>query len=112
MDSAQLKRMILEQSETTGIRKNVLQNANDFGLNNDDVVEIGASLEDLTKRKGWAYVEAYILKAANPLGLIFGQEDPVAKGKARGLIELMQYVDQMIKAKNEIARKADKTENS
>lgn len=111
MDSAQLKRMILEQSDSTGIRKRVLQNAGDVGLTNDDVIDIGKSLDDLTNLKGWAYIEAYIMKSANPLGLLFGQEDPIAKGKARGLIELMQYVDQMIKAKNELLKKAneDKT---
>jgi hypothetical protein len=102
MNPAELKRQILMDSDRTGIRKRVTTQPQDSGITQNDVLEIGEALEQMTNTKGWMYAEAYILKQADPMGFLFGEDDPIRKGKARGLVEFMQYIDQMIKARNEI----------
>jgi len=109
VNPADLKRQILMQSEQTGIRKKILSQ-HDTGITNDDVLEIGEALDKLTEQKGWTYIETYILKQADPIGLLFAEDNPVKKGEAKGLIKLMQYVDQMIKAKNELISKQRETD--
>jgi hypothetical protein len=95
-----MKREILALSDTTGIRKRIV--SGESGLDSNDVIAMGTALENLTKQAGWSYVEAYILKNANPVGLIFAVADPVAQGKAQALILLIQWVQQTILAKNDL----------
>lgn len=108
MDPAELKRQIIMMSENSGIRKK-MKGSN--GLNNDEVVEMGLALEEMVKTRGWAFIEAYILKNANPIGLLFEDDDPVKKGEARAFIRIIQYVDQTIRAKNEIIRDGAETDD-
>jgi hypothetical protein len=61
MDSAQLKRMILDKSESTGIRRKLLEQK-DTGITQDDVVEMGVAFEQMVSMKGWAFIEAYLLR--------------------------------------------------
>lgn len=106
MNSADLKRAILQASDSTGIRKRIA--SGEAGLNSDDIIEMGNALESMTRHNGWTYVEEYILKHSNPVGLLFSGDDPVAKGKAQALILLMQWVQQTILAKNDLMEKRDK----
>ncbi len=112
MNAADLKRQILMESDRLGIRKKVTQlQGNDTGLSTDDVLEIGNLFEGLTQHKGWVYLEAYILKHADPVALLMsGNNDAAKQGEARALIKLMQYIDQMIKAKNDIQAQQAKKE--
>lgn len=105
MNSADIKRTILESSDSTGIRKKLV--SGETGLNSDDIIEMGTALENMTQQKGWAYISAYILKNSNLLGLLFGPDDPIAKGKAQALVQLDQWIQQTILAKNEILKKAN-----
>jgi hypothetical protein len=105
MDVAELKRQILINSEQTGIRKRVTSQG---GLDSNEIIEMGQALEEMAKTRGWAYIEAYILKNSDPIGLLFHEEDPVRKGESRALVKLMQYVDQIIKAKNDILKNEEK----
>lgn len=109
MDSAEIKRMILAESESSGIRKKLIDNREkEGGLNNDDIIEMGNAFEQMVKIKGWTYVEAYILNRANPVQLLFEEGDnPIKKGMARALMGLMQYVKQVIDAKTEILEKVN-----
>lgn len=100
MNSADIKREILQSSDNTGIRKKL--ESGESGINSDDVIEMGLALEQMTQGKGWSFVEAYILNHANPVGLIFMADNAVEKGKAQALILLMQWVQQTILAKNNI----------
>ena len=93
-------------SDRLGLRRKI--NAGQYqesGLSNNEIMEMGGLFEGLTAHKGWPYLEAYILKHSDPISLLFGEDDPVRKGEAKGLIKLMQYVDQIIKAKNDLAAK-------
>ena len=111
MNPVELKRQILEQSEKSGIRKKIL--APDVGLNNEEVIEMGVALEGMTKGKGWGYVEAYILNHSNPVARLFEEYNAEKIAAAKALMLLMQYVDQVIKAKNELLEKAnEKKENA
>lgn len=106
MNPTELKRQILEQSDQTGIRKKIL--TPDIGLNNDEIIEMGIALEDMTKTKGFTYLEAYILKTSNPIGLLMsGSEDSAKMGESRALIRIIQYINETIKAKDEILRRMD-----
>ena len=106
MDSAALKRMILEDSERTGIRKKIVDQKE--GINADDIIEMGQAMELTVQTKGWNYVEAYLIRKCDPTTFLFGTgDDSLQRGEARGAINLMQYIDQTIKAKNEILRKAN-----
>ena len=105
MNAADIKRQILESSEHTGIRKNLV--SGEAGLDSNDIIEMGNALEQMTKTKGWYYIEAYILKNANLITQLFEPDDPIRKGASRALVMLMQYVEQTIRAKNELLRKQD-----
>jgi hypothetical protein len=106
MDSAQLKRMILDSSESSGIRKKLTETPQP-GITTDDIVEMGQAIEQTVATKGWAFIDSYLVKKCDPNVLLFGDDDPLIKGEARGAIHLMQYIDQVIKAKNEILRRAN-----
>lgn len=106
MDSAQLKRQIIDQSEISGIRKNLIQNK-DSGITQDDIIEMGIAMEQTVNTKGWSYIEAYLLKKCDPTLILFGDSSPDIKGEARGAVNVMHYIDQTIKAKNELLRKAN-----
>jgi hypothetical protein len=100
MNPADIKRQILMDSDKSGIRKRI-QNQNESGLNDNDVLEIGLAFERMVETPGWTHIEAYLLKSANLVAMLY-ETDLIRKGKAVACIELMQYVDQMIKARNDI----------
>ena len=52
MNPADIKREILQSSDSTGIRKKLV--SGESGLNSDDIVEMGIALENLTQQKGWS----------------------------------------------------------
>jgi len=106
MDSAQLKRMILEKSESSGIRKKLID-MRETGLTDNDVIEMGNAMELTVQTKGWNFMEAYLIRKCDPTNFLFGVEDPMMRGEARGAINFMHYIDQTIKAKNELLRKAN-----
>ena len=99
MNVSDVKRQILMESEKTGIRKKIVEG--NAGLRNEDVIEMGIAFEQLVATKGWAYVEQYILQQANPTTVLFSTDEET-KARARGLILLMQHIDAVIRAKNEI----------
>ncbi|MFA5385423.1 MAG: hypothetical protein WC364_12345 [Eubacteriales bacterium] len=110
MNPADIKREILQSSDSTGIRKKLV--SGESGLNSDDIVEMGIALENLTQQKGWSYISAYIMKNSNLVGLLFGENDPIARGKAQALILLDQWIQQTILAKNEILKKQNETKDN
>lgn len=100
MNPADIKRQILMESDKSGIRKRI-QNYQESGLNEGDILEMGNAFSAMVDTPGWAYVEAYLMKNANLVAMLY-ETDPVRKGKAAACVELMQYIDQIIKARNEI----------
>jgi uncharacterized protein YjhX (UPF0386 family) len=103
MDAASIKRMILENSDSSGIRKRA--SAPDTGISTDERIHIADCLERMTKTEGWIYTDAYINKViAIKMGELLASEkdDPYTKGFIRGMSLPLQYIDQMIKAGNEL----------
>lgn len=109
MDSAEIKRMILAESDSTGIRKRIVEKMNtDGGLTSDQVIEMGAAFEAMVKSKGWTFIESYITTRANPVGLLLRDNVTAEeRGMARGLMSIMQYVKQVIDTKNHLLEKAN-----
>jgi len=106
MDSAGIKRMILAESDSTGIRKKIMENREkEGGLNNDDIVEMGNAFEQMVKMKGWIYVEADIINHTRALFRPTATQDE--RTAAFALSGIMQRVKQVIDAKNEILEKAN-----
>lgn len=108
LSGADLKRQIIEQSGNLGIRKKVAEGKMPEGLTEDDLIQIGNALENLTKQKGWTYIEAYILRVSNLVGSLFakeGEDSKIQKGIAKGLIQLLMYVDQHIKIRDDLIEK-------
>lgn len=107
LDSAQLKRQILDKSESSGIRKKLLDMRTSEGPSETNIIEQGSAMEQVTAMKGWIFMEQYLLRKCDPTNLLFGQDDPVARGEARGAINFMHFIDQTIKAKNQLLKRAN-----
>jgi hypothetical protein len=109
MDSAEIKRMILAESESTGIRKRMVDNREkEGGLNTDDILDMGNAFDMMVKSKGWAFIEAYIINRANPVRMLMRNDVTESeKGSASALMGLMQYVKQVIDAKTAILEKVN-----
>jgi hypothetical protein len=104
MDSAEIKRTILAESDSTGIRKKLLENREkEGGLNSDDIIEMGNAFEQMVKMKGWFYVEADIVNHSRVLFRPTATEQE--RITALALAGIMQRVKQTIDAKNAILEK-------
>ena len=101
MRAADFKRQILHEGNTSSIRKQITSKLGHRDTEGE-ILEIGKALESLVKMKGWSYVEAYMFRTMNITGVLMGTIEESQKGIAAGYVQLMQYVDQMIKAKNAI----------
>ena len=108
MNPADIKRQILMESDGSGIRKRI-QNQTESGLTEGDILEMGGAFERMVETTGWMHLEAYLMKNANLVAMLY-ETDPLRKGKAAAYVELMQYIDQIIKARKDIlARRNDGT---
>ena len=102
----EIKRQILMRSDATRLKEKTLKNVDKGGLTEGDVIEMGQELERLTKQRGWSFIEAYMLRRMNLVGMLYDDsDDGMQKGVARGYVDLMQYIDQMVKAKDEILQR-------
>lgn len=105
--SAEIKRQIL--SENTVFRKNLQTRLQ--GIDEGEIIEMGNAFELMVKTKAWTFVEAYLIRRMNITGLLFDEgENPINKGIARGYAELLQYVDQIIRARDAILSRENVSE--
>ena len=114
LSSAEIKRQILESAKDSSIKKKMEQTLP--GIPEGEQIEMGNDLEIVTKMKGWIWIESYMIRRMNLVGLAFAEKDnPDQKGMARGFIELMQWIQLAIQARDEILAKEKtkyaKTEN-
>lgn len=106
LSSSEIKRQILSGAKNSHIRKNISQKLDKGTLTEGEIIEMGNAFESLTTSKGWYYIEAYMLRNMDIIGLVFSESDAShQKGIARGYISLMQYIDQIIKIKNDIIQR-------
>lgn len=101
LSTAGIKRQILAESDITGIRKRI---ASEITREQQaDYIKMGDAFESLVQTEAWVYLEAYMMKhIMNSLLLDTGKEI------TRGFINLMHYIDQVIKAKDELKAKNEK----
>ena len=101
LSSSEIKRQILMAASASDIKKRVHSNLP--GISDGEYIEMGNDLEAITRMKGWALIEAYMLRRMNLIGLVLSEKDqPDQKGIARGYIELMQYIQVVIQKRDEI----------
>jgi hypothetical protein len=104
-DSAAIKRAIIEEGgRSSGIRGQLKNNAPQ--MSEGERIEMGEELERMTKTKGWAYIEAYIIGHCNPAQVLFS-DNKDANLEARGMVKIMQYVNFAIEHKNAILKKEE-----
>jgi hypothetical protein len=108
LSGADIKRQIIENANEN-IRKRKIES--DPGLNEGEELELGNSLETMTKTSGWSVVEDFMLARMNLVGMAVSESvSEVTRGVAKGYVELMQMVQWRIKRKNEIEEKERKHE--
>ena len=103
VSSADIKRQILASAEKSDIKKRITALPR---VSEGEQIEWGNDLEALTKTRGWALVESYMLRRMNLVGLALDDKpDSNQKGIAKGFIELMQWIQLTIQKKDEILAK-------
>lgn len=103
ISSAEIKRQILIASDKSGIKKKIQQALENQTMTEGEIIETGNALKEVANMKGWNYIEAFMLRRMDIVGLVFGEEDSMPqKGIARGYMELMHYIDQTISMRDEI----------
>lgn len=101
ISSAEIKRQILISAKDSPIKRKMA--ANPQGVKDGEYIEMGNDLEAITKMRGWALIETYMLRQMNLVGLVLSKEaDPDQKGAAKGFIELMQWIHIIISKRDEL----------
>lgn len=105
LSSAMIKRQMLMESDVTGIRKRIALEITDE--QRGDYIKMGEAFEHLVQSEGWVYLEAYMMKYIMNR-ILLDEKEEITKG----FINLMHYVDQIIRAKDDIKKKmAQEKEN-
>ena len=103
LSSADIKREILMSAKESIVKKKM---ENPPGISDGELIEMGNKLEAVTRLPGWTYIESYMLRRMNLVGLALSdKEQPDQKGIAKGFIELMQWIQLAIEKKDEILAK-------
>jgi len=105
LSGADIKRQILMSAGTSDIRAK-MQAHGPPGITDGEFLEIGNSLKAVTKMAGWTWIESYMIRRMNLVGLAMSEKEiPDQKGIARGYIELMQAIQLHIQKAEEIEQK-------
>jgi len=103
LSSADIKRQIIQMAGSSDIKKRM---ENPPGIPEGELLDVGNEFKKLTAGKGWLYLEAYMLRRMNLVGMALSDKDnPDQRGMARGYIELLQYVELSIRKAEEIEEK-------
>jgi hypothetical protein len=103
ISSSEIKRQILMSAGQSDIKKRM---ENPPGISDGELLEIGNDLKSVTKMRGWIWIESYMFRRMNLVGLVLSDKDqPDQKGIARGYIELMQVIQLHIQKAEEIEEK-------
>jgi len=103
--SAEIKRQILMAADSSPVKKKMDQSPP--GISEGEQVEWGNDLEAVTKMRGWVFIESYMMRRMNLVGLVMSDEkdSSTQKGVAKAFIELMQWIHLTIKRRDEILEK-------
>lgn len=103
LSSAEIKRQILMGASNSPMRKKMEQ---PHGISEGEMIEIGNDLDAVTKHRGWAFIESYMLRRMDLVGLAMSDKpDTDRKGIAKGFIELMQWIQVSIMKRDELLSK-------
>jgi hypothetical protein len=76
------------------------------GVDVGQIIEWGNDLEPITKMRGWALIESYMIRRIDVDNLIMADEvTPLQRGMARAYAELMQWINLTILKRNELLEK-------
>ena len=101
LDSSKIKQQILQQSDLTGIRKRVTSN---FDADYEQaIIDQADALEKMTATQGWSCLEVYIMKII--MNALLEEKD---RELSKGMINIMQYIDQVIRGRNMILERREK----
>ena len=103
--SAEIKRQILMAADSSPVKKKMDQSPP--GISEGEQIEWGNDLEAVTKMRGWVFIESYMMRRMNLIGLVMSDEkdSSTQKGVAKAFIELMQWIHLTIKRRDEILEK-------
>ena len=112
MDSQELKRQILQDAEKSTTYNKIASNLKNNPAVEGELLEQGNALDSLVKQRGWTYVEEWMLRNMNVVGLIMSSTNNAeAKFRAKAYMELMQWINATIKARNAILSKDKENDN-
>jgi len=95
LSSIDIKKQIIQESDISGIRR---RTENLIDVNQEQaLIEQADALERLTSEKGWIFLEAYMMKVI--MGSLLEEKD---RELSKGMINVMQYIAQLIKVRDGI----------
>ena len=104
LSSAEIKRQIIASAKQSDIKKRM--DKAPPGISEGEQIEIGNDLAAVTNHRGWTLIESYMIRRMNLVGLALSNEDNKdEKGVAKGFIELMQWIQLAIQARDRIIEK-------
>jgi hypothetical protein len=95
LSSPNIRRELLANSDITGIRKKMLNDITE--AQRGDYIKMGDALEQLVNTEGWVYLQEYMMK--HIMNGMLGNE---SSENNKGFINLMHFIDQVIRAKDEM----------
>ena len=104
--SADIKHEIIASAAKTEAVRKRIGSLVEAGVSEGDQIEMGNNLESMTKTPGWAIVENFMLTRMNLVGMAVSDGvSEVQRGVSKGYIELMQYIQLLIRQKNVLMEK-------
>lgn len=95
LSSMDIKKQIIQESDISGIRR---RTENLIDVNQEQaLIEQADALERLTGEKGWIFLEAYMMKII--MSSLLEEKD---RELSKGMINVMQYIAQIIKVRDSI----------
>jgi hypothetical protein len=101
LSSSSIKREILANSDISGIRRRAENNPDP--QHEQNIIEMADALERMKNTPGWVYLENYMMKII--MDAMLQDRD---KDLYKGTVNILQFVDQTIKARDGIFARREK----
>jgi len=98
-DIGMWKRNVMKDAGKLRTKKNAIPNIG--GVTNNEILEMGNALEEMSKTKGWLIMESWIYNETNSIKIL-GLKTDFERGRAAGQLLMMQRMEYMISKKNEL----------
>jgi hypothetical protein len=104
LSSSTIKQQILANSDVSGIRRRSENNPDP--QHEQNIIEMADALERMKSVPGWIYLENYMMKVI--MDAMLNDSD---KDLYKGMINVMHFIDQTIKARDSIFARREKRDN-